>query len=74
MEYIQKTLDLSKEYSYSDHPIMLSSLGWGYYKQGKYKEALQALKQAEERSAMYNHTLHKRIQEVEQQALSNQNQ
>jgi tetratricopeptide (TPR) repeat protein len=74
MEYIQKALDLSKESEESlDHTYILSQLGWGYYKQGKYEEALQALKQAEEGSTLYNHTLHKRIQEVEQ-ALASQNQ
>ncbi len=73
MEYIQKALDLSKESkSFSDHPKMLSGLGNGYYKQGRYKEALQALKQAEEGTARYDHPLHLRIQEVEQ-ALANQN-
>ncbi len=73
MEYIQKALDLSKESeAFLDHPNMLSGLGYGYYKQGKYEEALQALKQAEEKMTFYNHTLHQRIQEVEQ-ALASQN-
>ena len=74
MKYILTSLDLSKESKdSSDHPQMLSGLGYGYYKQGKYKEALQALKQAEEGMTLYNNTLHKRIKEVEQ-ALARQNQ
>ena len=74
MEYIHIALDLSKESKYSsDHPQILSGLGYGYYKQGKYEEALQALKQAEEGTTFYNNTLHKRIKEVEQ-ALASQNQ
>jgi tetratricopeptide (TPR) repeat protein len=71
LEYIQKALDLSKGSKvFSNHPQMLSGLGIGYYKQGKYEEALQALKLAEEGMTMYNHSLHKRIIEVEQ-ALAN---
>jgi len=74
MKYILTSLDLSKESNdFSDHPQILSGLGYGYYKQGKYKEALQALKQAEKGMTLYNNTLHNRIQEVEQ-ALASQNQ
>jgi tetratricopeptide (TPR) repeat protein len=72
MEYIHKALDLSKESKRPDPPGILSGLGWGYYKQGKYIEALQALKQAKEGTTLYNHTIHQRIQEVEQ-ALASQN-
>ena len=73
MEYIQKALDLSKESeANSDHPKILSGLGYGYYKQGKYEEALQALKQAEGKLSMYDHSLHQLIQEVEQ-AIADQN-
>ncbi len=72
MKYIQKALDLSRESEGPDHPNMLSGLGNGYYKQGKYVEALQALKQAEENMSIYDHPLHQLIQEVEQ-ALARQN-
>ena len=73
IEYLQEALDLSKESEgSSDHPKMLSGLGSGYYKQGKYVEALQALKQAEDNLSMYDHSLHQLIQEVEQ-ALADQN-
>ena len=71
--YLQKALDLSKESDISsDHPKMLSGLGFGYYKQGKYEEALQVFKQAEEGTTLYDHRLHQRIQEVEK-ALTGQN-
>jgi tetratricopeptide (TPR) repeat protein len=67
MECIQKALDLSKESeTHTDHPKILSGLGYGYFKQGKFVEALQALKQAEEKLSLYDHSLHQRIQEVEQ--------
>ena len=73
MEYIQKALDLSKESeANSDHPKILSGLGNGLYKQGKYEESLQALKLAEEGTTLYDHRLHQLIQEVEQ-ALADQN-
>jgi tetratricopeptide (TPR) repeat protein len=71
--YLQKALDLSKESDISsNHPKMLSGLGSGYYKQGKYAEALQALKLAEDNMSLYDHPLHQLIQEVEQ-ALADQN-
>jgi tetratricopeptide (TPR) repeat protein len=74
MEYIHEALELAKESErHSDHPQMLHGLGWGYYKQGKYEEALQALKRAEEGTKEYDHTIHQRIKEVEQ-ALASQNQ
>ncbi len=73
MIYIQKALELSMESeTSSNHPKILSGLGFGYYKQGKYVEALQALKQAEENLSMYDHSLHQLIQEVEK-ALANHN-
>jgi len=73
IEYLQKALDLSQESEgSSNHPKMLSGLGRGYYKQGKYDEALQALRQAEDNMSMYDHSLHQLILEVEQ-ALADQN-
>jgi len=72
MEYIQIAMDLSKV-AYSDyHPYVLWGLGSGYFKQGKYEESLQALKQAEERQTLYDHKLHQLILEVEK-ALARQN-
>ncbi len=68
MGYLLKATDLYKERwgsSHSSHPLILSSLGYGYYKQGKYKEGLHYLKKAEEESTEYDHTLDKRIKEVE---------
>jgi len=71
MEYLQKSMVLAKEVSPEYHPFLLQSLGSGYYKQGKNLEALQALKQAEAKTSMYDHRLHQLIQEVEQ-VLANQ--
>lgn len=73
MEYLQKTMALAKEVSSDYHSFLLHSLGSGYYKQGKNSEALQALKQAEAKTSMYDHRLHQLIQEVEQ-ALAGQHQ
>ena len=64
--YLQKARDLSKTSYNSDHPKILSGLGSGYYKQGKYTEALQALTLAEDNMSLYDHSLHQLIQEVEQ--------
>lgn len=72
MEYLLKTMELAKEVYSNYHPFLLHSLGYGFYKQGKYEEALQALKQADENMSMYDHTRYQLIQEVEQ-ALASQN-
>ncbi len=65
--YLQRALELSKESGYASyHPKILTGLGSGYYKQGNYVEALQALKLAEENLSLYDHSLHQLIQEVEQ--------
>lgn len=72
MEYMQIAMDLSKEAYLDYHPYVLWGLGTGYYKQGKYEESLQALKQAEEKTTLYDHSLHQLILEVEQ-TLANQN-
>ena len=72
MDYLQKAMVLSKEAYGDHHPFVLHSLGSGYYKQGKYSEALQALKKAEENMLIYDHLLHQLILEVEQ-ALADQN-
>jgi tetratricopeptide (TPR) repeat protein len=72
MDYLQKAMVLSKEAYGDHHPYVLHSLGSGLYKQGKYVEALQALKQAEENMSTYDHSLRQDIQELEQ-ALAYQN-
>ena len=80
MDLLQKAMALAKEAStfYQPeapaiiHPFLLHSLGEGYYKQGKYEEALQALNQADENMSLYDHTRHELIREVEQ-ALASQN-
>lgn len=72
MDYLQKAMALSKEAYGDHHPYVLHSLGYGLYKQGKYAEALQALRQAEENMSMYDHSLRQHIQEAEQ-ALADRN-
>jgi uncharacterized protein (UPF0332 family) len=72
MSYLQKTLVLAKEIYPKYHPFLLHSLGEGYYKQGKYEEAHQALNQADENMSMYDHTRYQPIREIEQ-ALASQN-
>ncbi len=67
MELIQKGLEL-----YPDNHGFLPAKGWGCYKQGKFEEALQILRKAEEKWASFHYELHQHIQEVEQ-ALANQN-
>lgn len=57
---------------YPDDPEFLLVKGWGFYKQGKYEEAMNLLKRSEEKSVKYNDELHQLIQEFEQ-ALANQN-
>lgn len=65
MSYLQETMVLAKGIYPVYHPFLLHSLGEGYYKQGKYEEALQALKQADENMSMYDHARNLLIQEVE---------
>jgi tetratricopeptide (TPR) repeat protein len=72
MNYLQKTMVLAGEIYPEYHPFLLHSLGAGYYKQGKYEEALQALNEADENMSMYDHTRYQLIQEVEK-ALASQN-
>ena len=66
MDYLHKAMEGSME-DYGDyHPYVLHSLGAGYYRQNKYEEALQALRQAEDKMSVYDHSLHQLIREVEQ--------
>ncbi len=72
MDCLHKAMVGSKEDYGDHHPFVLHSLGSGYYEQGKYDEALQALKLAEEKMSIYDHSLNQLIQETEQ-ALADQN-
>ena len=73
MDYMQKAMALSKT-AYSDyHPYVLHNLGSGLYKQGRYKEALHALKEAEDKMFMYDHHLHQLIEKTEQALADQQN-
>lgn len=50
----------------------LDTKGWGYYKQGRYEEALKVLKDAWELRPVYDHEGYQHIQKCEQ-ALADQN-
>ena len=50
----------------------LDTKGWGYYKQGRYEEALKVLKDAWELRPIYDHEGYQHIQKCEQ-ALADQN-
>ncbi|KPK83207.1 MAG: hypothetical protein AMS27_13265 [Bacteroides sp. SM23_62_1] len=67
MELIEKALETEPENWYR---LMIK--GWGCYKQGKYEEAIQLLRKAEEISIGFNYDLHQQILEVEQ-ALAGKN-
>ena len=64
MELIRKGLEIQP-----DNTGLLGIKGWGYYKQGKYEEAILLLKKAQE-SGGFDPELYQHIQEVEQ-ALAN---
>jgi len=67
MELIQKALKIEP-----DNTNFLRRKGWGYYKQGKYEEAIELLRKVEEKEISYVTLTYQYIQEVEQ-ALANQN-
>lgn len=48
MDFIQRALEIKP-----DDPNCLDTQGWGYYKQGKYKEAVEVLESAWERDSVY---------------------
>jgi tetratricopeptide (TPR) repeat protein len=52
MELIDKALTISPDVYY-----MIDTKGWGFYKQGKYKEALEVLERAWELKPIYDHVL-----------------
>ncbi len=65
MEYLHIAEPLSIEAYSSCHPYISEGFGYGYYKQKRYKDALQALKKVEREITFYDHTIHKNIQELE---------
>ena len=67
MELIQKGLEIKP-----NNPGLLRVKGWGCYKQGKFEEAIQLLRRAEEGIPILLFDIHQQIQEVEQ-ALASQN-
>jgi tetratricopeptide (TPR) repeat protein len=59
LELVDKALELSPDdYNY------LNTKGWGLYKQGKNKEALELLEKAWKLKPIYNHELYLHIEEV----------
>jgi tetratricopeptide (TPR) repeat protein len=66
MELVQKGLEIQQ-----DNSFLLWTKGLGYYKQGKYEEALQLLRKAEE-GVGFGSEICKQLHEAEQ-ALANQN-
>lgn len=53
MELVEKYLRLRPE-----NYLILDTKGWGFYKQGKYKEALKILEKADSLKTVYTHTLY----------------
>ena len=50
----------------------LHTKGWGLYKQGKYKEALEVLEKSWDLKPFYDHAIYLHIEEVKK-AIENQN-
>jgi adenylate cyclase len=56
-----------------DHYLLLDCKGWGLYKQGKYKEALEILEKSRVLSPYYRHAVYLHIQEVKKAIASQKN-
>ena len=59
MDLIEKALELSP-----DNYLYSHTKGWGLYKQGKYREALEILKKSWELKPIYDHDLFLHLEEV----------
>jgi len=59
MDLISKVLELSP-----DDYLYLDTKGWGLYKKGKYKEALEFLEKAWELKPIYDHEVYLHLEEV----------
>ena len=65
LELVDKALELSPDdYNY------LNTKGWGFYKQGKNKEALELLEKAWKLKPIYNHDIYLHLEEVKKQSLA----
>jgi tetratricopeptide (TPR) repeat protein len=65
LELVDKALELSPDdYNY------LNTKGWGLYKQGKNKEALELLEKAWKLKPIYNHDIYLHLEEVKKQSLA----
>jgi tetratricopeptide (TPR) repeat protein len=60
LEIVEKSLD--NEAYRSAYYLYLDIKGWGFYKQGKYKEALIILEKADSLKTVYDHTLYLHIE------------
>jgi tetratricopeptide (TPR) repeat protein len=67
LKLIDKALGLSP-----DGYNLVHTKGWGLYKQGKYKEALELLEKSWDLKPMYDHEIYLHIQEVKK-AIANKN-
>ena len=59
LELVDKALELSP-----DNNTFLNTKGWGLFKQGKYKEALEILERSWELKPVYDHELFLHLEEV----------
>jgi Tfp pilus assembly protein PilF len=66
LELIDEALELNPDSYY-----MLDTKGWGLYKQGKYKEALELLEKSWELKPIYDHEIFLHLEEVKK-AITNQ--
>ena len=46
----------------SENSLSLHALGWGYYKQGRYAQAVEVLEQAEDLEPIYWHSLRRHLE------------
>jgi tetratricopeptide (TPR) repeat protein len=67
MELVQKGLEIDP-----DNPYLLAIKGLGYYKQGKYKEALEIYRRADKIDEGFNYEINQFVIEAEQ-AIANKN-
>jgi tetratricopeptide (TPR) repeat protein len=68
MKLVDKALELSPDSWY-----MLDTKGWGFYKQGKYKEALDALQKADSLRPIYDHEIYLHLEAAKKAVASQKN-
>jgi tetratricopeptide (TPR) repeat protein len=65
LELSEKALKINPDHYYSLH-----AKGWGLYKTGKFKEAVEILQKSMESSPIYRHTIFKHLEEAKKAAAS----